>query len=283
MNAILTEEDVEQIKASEPVFVWALSARCGTTLLQRLISSSGEILMFGEDGLMTQYLPAFILDVTQHSGQIENATELLAGGDYTNWVPNALAEPGIHRKALVDGYYRMLQAYQESAQKYDYGRWGTKQPELKKPNIEFIQQLLPNSKHIFLYRHIHDVVKSNKARKFVKDLEDVYNLCRKWAGRLKTLMEDLASDPQNLPVKFESLVNNKHQETNRISDFINVEQLDLEVFEHKVNTWPGYGDGHSPDQYIEPEPLTDKEMQLVQKIPDDVMRMAGYQFRQKTA
>ena len=73
-----------------PVFIWAPAQRCGTGLLQRLITSSKEVIVFGEDRFLTDNLPNLMLEHAEHAEQIKQDTGKLASGDHSGWYPSAL-------------------------------------------------------------------------------------------------------------------------------------------------------------------------------------------------
>ena len=58
------------MNSEKPVFIWAPAQRCGTGLLQRLVTSSKEVIVFGEDRFFTDNLPNLMLEHAEHAEQI---------------------------------------------------------------------------------------------------------------------------------------------------------------------------------------------------------------------
>ena len=266
---------VSELKGDKPVFVWAVEKRCGTGLLQRLLTSSEDVFIFGELHLFARYLPSTLSTISVNEDEIRESTQKLADGDYSHWCPNALPRPEQVNQTIIANFFNWVEIHKATASQHGFSRWGLKLPIFDRQLIRIIQQLLPSSKHLCLYRDVHDVLKSNKARGFVDNVVESHKLCTQWAAKVKSLLD---SDNENLlPVKFEELLDNQKEQTDRICRFANLEPVDLDVFEHKVNTWQDEAD--SDESYVEPEPLTEQEEQLISQLPQELMEAAGYSFR----
>ena len=72
----------------EAVFIWAPVPRCGTGLLQRLVTSSRQVLVFGEDAFLVQVLPRSLLARHDARAETEQAAfhigHIVPGIDFTN-------------------------------------------------------------------------------------------------------------------------------------------------------------------------------------------------------
>lgn len=275
---MITDACMKANKQSAPVFVWAPLGRCGTGLLQRLITSSGDVLMYGEDRFLTQSLPAQILMHNNIQQESLASTSALANGDYSNWSPNAFPDGKGYINLLFSCTYQLADLYRSDSQKYGFPRWGTKLPEINLTHLEVLKQLLPNGKHIFIHRNIGDVVRSSKARRWIKDLQTVLNCAQKWTNNMHATLA--AAQELNLHVlRYEDLMADSTAECRKLQEFLGISPMDMTVFNHKVNTWPIDDKEHglSATQYIEPEDLTDEELAILDRIPSSVLQQAGYQ------
>ncbi|MFB6374430.1 MAG: sulfotransferase, partial [Bradymonadaceae bacterium] len=162
----------------DPVFIWAPSPRCGSTLLQRLITSSGEVLVCGEDRLNFEHLPTSLslakageadanggseADGKARKEWLEERLERLANGEPDVYPIDAIpAEKHIalSQKQLAEA----ARMYQSVAEEYGYSRWGIK-PTVAKPGaIRGLNYFFPNSRHVFIYRNIYDCFRSMKGQ-----------------------------------------------------------------------------------------------------------------------
>ena len=84
-----------------PIFIWAPTQRCGSGLLQRLVTSSGEALIFGEEDYLTLQIPAQLLRCDREARR--NAAELarLAAGDPSGWYVHAYPPADRYQAVLL--------------------------------------------------------------------------------------------------------------------------------------------------------------------------------------
>jgi hypothetical protein len=144
--------------------------------------------------------------------------------------------------------------------------------------VQILEQIFPRSRHIFIYRNIHDVLRSYKGRQWIKSPQDVATVAQQWARNMYAVMHDPAR-LDLLPVRYEALIADPAGQTARIQEFLRTAPMALDVFNHKVNTWGADNPelGHSPTQYVEPGELTDAEHQIIAQIPPAVFQLGGYQ------
>ena len=64
------------------IFIWAPTQRCGTGLVQRLVTSSKEVLIFGEDKFLTDWLPKLMIEHAELDNDIKDSTAKLAAGKF---------------------------------------------------------------------------------------------------------------------------------------------------------------------------------------------------------
>ena len=137
---------------------------------------------------------------------------------------------------------------------------------------------------MFLYRNPSDVLRSIKARGWLKSASDVERFSRAWVQSVGWAIDAWRSgDEPNLQVvRYEWLCKNRRRESDAIRDFIEVSKLDLDVFEYRVNTFRGReSDGHSPGMYLKPRNLTGAEIKILLEIAGDLMEKLGYHSEAK--
>ncbi len=250
-----------------PVFIWAPAQRCGTGLLQRLVTSSKEVIVFGEDRFFTDKLPHLMLEHAEHAEQIKQDTGKLASGDHSGWYPSALPNYEDYLDALANAFQLVTEVYQKCSIELGYTRWGTKLPYAGSGQVQAINTLLPNARHLFIYRNIFDVMRSIKARKWVDSKESFRLAGNNWFNSVRENIDVHGNNEWFYVLSYEKLIGDPKAESVKIQEFLGLKNLDMNVFEHKVNTFVGeQTDGHSESQYIEPCKLTAFEYRICEEL-----------------
>lgn len=265
-------ELLSRVAALEAVFIWAPIARCGTTLLQRLITSSREVLVYGEDFLLARHLPMRLLEVAANEEDAELARGRLVGGDYAFWSPAAAPRTDLYSEAVLRSFVEVVLAYETSTREDGFPRWGVKHPEFTLEHLHVLRDVLPRSRHVCLYRRPEDALRSMKARRWFTCAAEAAGLARQWKGAVGRMLE-LAADEDVLVLRYEDLA----REIDRLRRFLCVSALDRSVLEVKVNTFEGSeGEGHGRGEYIAPVELTEEERLSLEEIPAPLLEATGY-------
>ncbi|RME27312.1 MAG: sulfotransferase [Deltaproteobacteria bacterium] len=268
------------VQSMEPVFIWAPVPRCGTGLVQRLITSSRQVLIFGEDAFFVKMLPAALMARMQARSEVDSATHRLASGQKEGWYPSALPQYRYYGPALELAFRAVCMAYHSACKNAGFERWGCKYPGFSPGEYKVIGALLPKARHIFLYRNPLDAMRSIKARGWLKSIADAERFSSAWVNSVGWVLDAWRSGqaPAMHVVRYEWLCENRQRECDAIKDFLGIESVDLDVFEHRVNTFKGKeADGHSPSGYIRPQKLSRDELKVIQDIAGDLMAKLGYE------
>jgi hypothetical protein len=154
---IILEEDTDK-----PVFLFSSSWRSGSTLLQRIVNSDPEILLWGEpfaDCNLVQNL-ADSLRIFQAKEPPEyyflkslKVKSSLSHRWTANLYPNINYLFRSHR-----AFFQTL--YAESANQYGFSRWGFKEVRLTIDHAIYLKWLFPHAKFLFLYRNPYKAYES---------------------------------------------------------------------------------------------------------------------------
>lgn len=164
----------------KPVFVLSSSWRSGSTLLQRFITATGEVLVWGETGGALNAIADALAgweQITADSarrfaggtgGKGEAAYHTFAAtpraGHADLWIAN-LSPPYADVVAGVRGMFDAL--YASRAQKFGYSRWGIKETRCDLDTARRLQMLYPQARFLFLVRNPLDVILSIKRRNWM--------------------------------------------------------------------------------------------------------------------
>jgi len=247
--------------ALSPVIVTAPTARCGTTLVQRLLCTGDNSFLYGEEvGLHVRTLTGFMIGLIQQferGGAAADAEfERALSGDQANWSPGLMPPTQVMLNAWTETYYQIPAALADYGQSIGRPIWGFKGPDYARDMLKAFLMLMPKARIIYVFRDLSEALKSAKARRFVTTDEEVAAFCAKWATNLREVL-DLRADPRMLLLKYEDMVANPARTVAGVEAFTGATGLNGEVFDVKVNTFQGEeARGFSPSQYIAPAELT---------------------------
>ncbi|SCA63047.1 hypothetical protein SCG7109_AH_00220 [Chlamydiales bacterium SCGC AG-110-M15] len=273
-------QDIPQgLREMSPTFIIAPSTRNGTTLVQRLINSSREMLIFGEDSMIMKGIP-YILDavrgrVEDREDRVLEIQEQFKSETRDFWSNNLLPQGAGIWKASLNWALETFSYCQEQAEGLGAKRWGCKYPLDHYRVAEEYFSVLPAAKFIFIYRDFYDVARSAKARTWLKSERDLEAMAFRWKQNMLWAL-NLKRDNFYL-LKYENLIENSEEEIRKLQEFLALEGIDKAIMEKKINTFQGSPEeGCSPTGYIEPCDLSDKEMAIIAKTAGRALRQAGY-------
>jgi len=256
------------LEEAAPVIVTSPTTRCGTTLVQRLLSASDNAFLYGEEVgkhivTLTQSLIVVMRHIEQNGASLDGHLAHALSGAMDDWQPGLMAPSTVMLRGWIETYYQLPMVLA------DYGRsigrpiWGFKWPAAPREVIRALMMLMPRAKVIYVCRNPFDALKSAKARKFVRTDQETDRFCAAWAKNMQEVAA-LEQDERVLLVRYEDMVKNSADCADLLELFTGVENTDRSVFDIKVNTFLGEAAlGYSPSRYIEPEILTDADRKTV--------------------
>jgi len=236
------------------LIIWAPTARCGVTLLQRLITSTNAIFVYGENAFLMRFLPDKIMEARANRDQ----SRARFINDQNFWSSSVNPEPD----KMIDFYSaticNLFDKYQGDCPSPEFG---IKEPLFHKGRYEVINNIL-HPRHIYISRGITDIIRSYKARKWIVNIEQVRQVCALWMQANK--------DIADLPIyktTYERLVSDPHEVCYEIGKELDIEfnadKVDS-IMQCKVNTFLGSPhEGHSFKEYINPVELTKEELEAI--------------------
>lgn len=251
-----------------PIIITSPTTRCGTTLVQRLLTASSNGFVYGEEvahqiRTVTVWLIGLLRHFEQTYQSIDSDFERALAGTLTDWRPGLTAPTEVMRAAWIETYYQLPFALSEYSRSVGRPVWGFKAPSYDRDTLKALLALLPNAKVIYVIRNLCDALKSAKARRFVTGEDEIGQFCTDWAGNMREMI-DLALDDRVLFLKYEDLLSRPAEHLQLLQLFTGAQDLDARVFDIKVNTFEGSeAEGHSPSQYIAPIELTEAERAIV--------------------
>lgn len=202
-----------------PTFVFGCSWRCGSTLLQRIINSSGKIFIWGEHaGLISSCARAYDELITLQPLADRQAQSLAIRGEQA-WVANLTPPLAL----LSDAFRGMLVSYYEPPTRAKgIERWGFKEVRYDANVAKFLLSLFPEGRVLFLVRHPVDVIASNAANDWYSNIGGEEAVLEQWKRSCQSFADQ--EDERVLCVRYEDLVSNPSSTLKDVAEHIELHQ-----------------------------------------------------------
>ncbi|MFG0248840.1 MAG: sulfotransferase family protein [Phycisphaeraceae bacterium JB051] len=271
----------QYVQQLTPVFITAPTARNGVTLLQRLINSSKQMIVYGENTNFMSVVPKLVHSSVQvhneRSAEFNEARKQFLEQTTEGWTSNLWPDPQPLMMVAFEAFYKSVLVYQQCSEKYGYQRWGIKNPLNEPQMIERLRILMPKARYLFIYRNPIDVIKSAKSRKFITTTDQLKQYAAQWAGILTTVVN--YGFEQVKVIKYENLISNPDPIIDQIERFAGITGIDRSVMNRKINTFAvssNVMEGTNTKGYVKPDDLSTDEKKMITDIAGNVMQQFGY-------
>ncbi len=256
-----------------PIIVSSPTTRCGTTLLQRLLCSSRNGLIFGEFCAldMDMYLEIFLKNhrlYQKNRQQIDASLAHFKLGELNNWIFDLSPELDTYLPILAKSCFLGLEHCETQALALGRTVWGFKKPSFKPESLSALQVMMPNFKLLYIFRDVFECAQSGKARGALNSLEDFKNYSQFWVQNLLFVLKFFKFENM-LVINYRHLIEQPDVWLERISSFTGMEGMDKRILDVKVNAPK---DGANLAGYIEPVQLGEEEWQVVENLTANVRK-----------
>lgn len=144
-----------------PVLILAPCGRCGTTVLQRWLSTHPDVWIWGEPHIM-RTISRFILNqLKQYPPYVQNSNRRFEEKGLMGWIPNL--HPPIEKVDKFGLLRSMFENFYKPTTKY----WGFKEILVDSEYFKLLQQIFPDAKIIVPFRNLQRIKQSfEKYRKW---------------------------------------------------------------------------------------------------------------------
>jgi len=220
---------------SRPIFVFASGWRSGSTLLQRLLCTHPDVMIWGENRGLVGHLAEGLGAVESLQKWSERHRTLHAERGANAWI--ALLNPPVSE--LMHGLRDLLLRYY-AAPSLEEGatRWGFKEVRYDASVAEFLHQLFPEARFLFLVRHPSDCLASARGttlgrRGLLVQSGGPQAFVDQWL-RIVNSFHDAAADLPHHLLLYEDLVAHPAAATSALARFLDLDEhgFDQRVLDH---------------------------------------------------
>ncbi len=255
----------------DPLIVTSPLQRSGTTLLQRLLCSAPNTLMYGERAAqeLEFFLSIHAYKVQEYALRREANDRVLGRvlqGQVSDWILELTPDTDGYLRAIQDAAFAGIAYCRDFALARGRPVWGFKYPAWNPAVLRTLRRLMPRARLLFIVRDLIPALKSAKSQHMMESPQQLTELCHNWLGGKSYIME-LADDPSVLSIRYEDLIERPEATLAAISTFTGALGIDRAVLEHRINIWSGQRFAtESADGYIPPVELTNEELQIVRQV-----------------
>jgi hypothetical protein len=255
------------VSANSPVFIMAAGWRSGSTLIQRLICSSREVIVWGEPYARCELVQNLSESAKALNGSYPHPGHLpdlkTLGPIEDQWIANLFPPPG----DLRHGFRAALDAVlARPAFREGYARFGLKEVRLNADHGRFLQWIYPDARFLAIIRNPWDAWRSAKGLDLYlkwpsQPITDAAIFARHWLN----LVESFASwkDKSVFFFRYEDLIENP-ESIQLIAGHCGLEKVDSSVMNKVIGS---FGDK---------APLPDEDIAVIESIAGEAARMMGY-------
>lgn len=269
---------------ASPILVTSPTTRSGTTLLQRLITSSENGICYGETCgrriiNLCEFAHKEIVNVQNNQERQAFEWNNIFEENYDYWMVGLDLPAEFPTHALVGAVQVYRQSYDDATQAIDKDIWAVKVPNVSFQSVVKTSDLISDLKCIYIYRNVYDVLRSQKSKGWITDLSKLVEGCTEWIANTEVIVTLKRNQFENLPamlhvVEYEDLTENLQENIDRIEAFTNLTGIKPEVADTKINTWkPTSATNFEPEvSYTPPQNLSRQECEIIDNICGHRMR-----------
>lgn len=260
---------------NKPVFIFSAGWRSGSTLLQRMITASGEVLIWGEaGGALDNFADAleryeqmlgpggqrFKHGFGGHGEEQFQQLQLAGKESVHKWV--ACLNPP--QEVFLDAFRGFLAtAYAAPTAKLGYPNWGIKEVQSGIETARFMKRLYPEAKFVFLVRNPLDCLTSIKRRDWMGHHGNAEPLAY-YTDHWHRLAAEFREAEFGYRIRYEDLLSTP-QAMDELTDYLGI-SLPRDFAEKSRVDWQAEND----------QPLSFFERRRLHKIAGEEMERYGY-------
>jgi hypothetical protein len=259
------------MEEATPILVLGSGQRCGSTLVQRLLSSHPEVLIWGEHGGHLREILR-VVDVMRawDQGLAPPAREAFEHGGHQSWMANLLPGP----EAVVGATRAFVRTlFAAPAASLGRPRWGFKEVRFGLEEATALRTLFPDLRVVHITRDPRAMLSSLDAWERQRGWwrrEFTEQAVRDWVRINESVLDGDGAPGWVESWRYEDVLADPDRFSHAVARLLDLEpaHLDRTVFDRRIS---GYQEGDRPD----PRPFAELPRDLRALIDDDRIRRVG--------
>lgn len=252
-----------------PILIASPVRRSGTTLLQRLLCSADNALIYGEScanelHILHNLMLSRQLYFNASKDFRDEQLQRVLAGDVNDWIADLMPDITSYLQALKERYLSIFKYYQSFAAEKGRPIWGMKMAEWMAPQLQQAFELFPKAKLLYIHRPLTGCVRSAKRVNMITHGQELQRFCQTWQQNLTFVQQQLPAN-QVLFVDYDALVKNAPPIIEAIEAFTGAQNIQVSVMEHRINT---YVNNTSTDPsgkgYMPPAELSGEDQRIIE-------------------
>ncbi len=251
----------------KPILITSPVKRSGSTLIQRLLCSSRNCLIYGDDCAME--LNAMVNLFHLKSNQLsmrekrnQDVIEAVLAGNTNQWLAHLMPPIPAYIDNLKSSYFLFMKYLQEFALQHGRSIWGIKLAGWPGHQLELVRKYFPESKVIYIERDLESCMKSAKAQSMMNTSEEAHFFCHTWQSNT-SFYSKWKNENWFHSIDYDELIKNSNKVIQELSNFTNAIGIQTSVIDKKINA-PIQNKMDLDRQYVNPLKLNKIENELVQ-------------------
>ena len=222
-----------------PVFLFSASWRTGSTLVQRLLNTTPELIIWGEPQMLIFVRRAFEA-ASRGFESVEWARDKAKGQPLHDlWVPTI--RPAADN--VLPAFRKLFEhLYAKPSLEQGYRRWGFKEVRREAvDNAIMLKTLYPQAKFVFLYRHPFDTYASLKRTDFHRTFNDPLKPMLIWAENYSAFFSERALEVDPFHISYEQITSTRtsaHPKLQALLEHVGIRRTNLidDVLDRKLGS-----------------------------------------------
>ena len=263
----------EQLNFIPPICIASPTRRSGTTLLQRLLCSSSNSLIYGEScandfHMLCNLFSTKEMLLSQNKDWHNSQFQSVLNGAVNKWIPDLMPDIDGYLQAYKNMIQSLADHFSNAASKAGRPVWGMKMPEWYPLGLALMQQLIPGTKILYLHRNLEDCVRSAKKIEMIQGLNELQQFCQTWRQFTDYAKLNFKGDLV-LHLAYEDLIDNPDHWISEIEKFTGAIGIDRSVMTVKINTYENDQKLESEQHpYLQPAVLTEEELAVISSFTE---------------
>ena len=258
-----------------PIIILAPSPRAGTTLIQRLICSSENAIIYGDPvGQEIEFLVAYAETKKDtysrsYSPAINASRASVIERSDRNFIASLMPESSRICDAFDTFPEPWIRACVEDAQAAGRALWGWKVAGINPFAVSILPKWFPAARFITVSRDLEEVVRSAKADGHFHCEAGLRQFCDAWLSGGSALKFLTANHGERvLTLNYSDMITDQRGTVSMLEEFTSARHIKQDVFQRKINN-------HNPDIYLAPAVLTTAEQEIVEEYQTANSRRAA--------